>query len=261
MISVVINADNRVGYKNHTSTVGDYGQGSLQGVRSVDFLTEGVKNKMSFFDGYETQCILYIDLHEDLPSDLFSEVTNLVNSYGNGSMVVAKPHDRIKDRWYDRITIEALKLATGDYVVHFDNDANALRTSDSGIVERYFIWLDSGYKYVCQPWNGIGDKMFWASTRFFITKKEYLDLELAGRSLYTPFMGKHTPCLEHVLGAIAGDGKVLYPPREDDEYIIFSWARYYSGTLKKLNEMNYHDAMDYLTDCGIHGANDVLDKQ
>lgn len=46
LISCCINADTRQGYKNESSAVGDYGQGSLQGVRSSDFLIEGVKNKV-----------------------------------------------------------------------------------------------------------------------------------------------------------------------------------------------------------------------
>ncbi len=261
LLSVVINADTRKGYLNDSSTVGDYGQGSLEGVRSVDFLIEGVINKMSFFRGYECQCILYIDEHEPLPDGLFIKMANYVHAFGNGSRVICKPHNRTKPRWYDHITIEALKWAEGDYIVHFDNDANAFRNNTSTIIENYLKWLDEGYKFVCQPWDGIGDKMFWASTRFFICKKETLNFAEIEANLTTPLRGKHTPCLEHVIAVLAGDESVLYPPRDDDNYIVFSWARYFKGTLKKLNEMPYSKVRLYFETMGIHGANDLIDKQ
>lgn len=261
VVSVVINCDNRYGYKNNSSIVGEFGEGSLQGVRSTDLLTEGIRNKINFFRGYEIQCILYVDQHSEIEPELMREMKSIVEPCGNNSMVVVKSHDRVKYRWYDYITIEALKLATGDYVVHFDQDSNAFRTDDCDIIDRYIAWLEGDYKYICQPWDGIGDPMFWASTRFFICKRGTLDIPFLEYNLYTPFMGKHTPCLEHMLGALAGDGNVLYPPREDDKYIIFSWVKYYGGTLKKLNDMPPAEALKYIFDLGVCGPNDVIDKQ
>lgn len=260
MTTIVINADNRVGYKNNSSTVGDYGEGSLQGVRSVDLLTEGVKNKINYFRGHDVQCILYIDKHEDIESELMEEIKSIVLPCGNNSQVVFKEHNRTKDRWYDYITIEALKLATGDYIVHFDQDSNAIRTDDCDIVDAYMDLLDTGYKFICQPSLVLNHGMYWASTRFFICKKESLDLTLLENSLYTPLHGVHSPCLEHAIGILSGEGTVLYPPREDNKYLVWSWARYYKGTLKKLNEMNPSDALKYILDLGVHGASDVLDK-
>jgi hypothetical protein len=183
----------------------------------------------------------------------------LVESYGNNSKLVIKSHNRTKDRWYDLITLEALKLAIGSYIVHLDQDSNAFRTDDCDIIDRYITWLESEYKYVCQPWNGVGDPMIHASTRFFICKRETLDFELIEKSLVNPLLGKHNPCLEFTLGILAGDGKVLYPPREDDKYIVFSWAKYFSGTLERLNKLPYSKIKLYIDSCGIHGANDLID--
>src|SRR3990167_1860336 len=262
-ITVCINADTRVGYLNPQSTVGDYGEGSLQGVRSVDLLTEGVKNKMNYFRGYDCQCILCIDQHEELSAELYKEIQSIVEAYGNNSKLICKPHNRTRHRLYDYITIEALKLADGDYVVHWDQDTNGIRTDESDIIEKYFKWLDEGYKYICQPspMPSAEHGMFWASTRFFICKKETLDLPMVEQNLTTPFMGKHTPCVEHILGALAGDGKVLYPPREDDSYLIWSWARYFQGTLKRINENNQAQELKRIVELGVHGAQDILDKQ
>lgn len=265
MISVVINADTRIGYKEPQSTVGDYGAGSLQGVRSIDFLTEGVKNKMNYFRGHDCQCVLYIDKHEDIEPSLMQEIESIVYSYGNNSKVIFKDHDRTRHRWNDYLYIEALKLAEGDYVVHFDNDANAFRTDDADVIEKYFYWLDNGYKYICQPSDLTYEQhgMYWASSRFFICKRETLDLRLIERYLFTPLNGKHSPCFEHAIGILAGEGTVLYPPRDDDKYIVFSWARYFGGTLQKLNSWSYDKVKLYLfgEDCVFAGANDLLQNK
>jgi hypothetical protein len=263
MISVVINCDNREGYKNNKSHVGEFGVGSLQGVRSIDLLTEGVKNKMNYFRGYDTQCILYIDKHESLSDELFNEISELVNYYGNNSKLVIKEHDRNRYRWNDYIILEALKLADGEYVAHFDQDCNAFRVDNSNIIDKYLFFLEQEYKYICQPSSLTFAEhgMFWASTRFFICKRETLDIPLLENSMYSPFMGVHTPCLEHILGVMAGNGKVLYPPREDEKYIVFSWVKYYAGTLKKLNDMPQEEALKYVINLGVCGPNDVNDKQ
>ena len=267
---MVINADTRKGYTQGASTVGDFGKGSLQGVRSIDLLTEGVRNKLNFFRGHDLQCILYIDEHEPISDTLLREMKSIVHACGNDSVVVIGDHNRTMHRWYDHITLSALELANGDYVVHFDQDANALRSDESTVIESYTQWLDGGYKFICQPSLPEHANMYWASTRFFICKKESLQLGELKMCLSNSYIEKHydikglSPhpcCLEHTIGAISGKDSVLYPERNDEEYLIFSWSRYYSGTLAKLNAMPYKDAKDYILSCGIHGANDVLDKR
>lgn len=261
IISVVINADSRYGYKNYKITVGEFGEGSLQGCRSIDFLTEGLKNKMNFFRGHECQCIMFLDEHEPIPDKLFMEISEIVHSYGNGSALICKSNNRTRHRWYDYITLEALKLATGDYIVHFDQDSNAFRSDESDIVDAYIDLLGSGYKYICCPIPETHkDKWYWASTQFFICKKETLNLdevekcfdnkyleETYGRMRYDP----HPCCFEHTIGLMVKEGEVLYPPRENDSYLIFCWWTYQSGLLKKLNEMPYPEAKEFIINCGL----------
>ncbi len=260
-ISLVINCDNRDGYLNDSSFVGEYGSGSLQGVRSSELLTFGLLNKIKFFDGYNIQCIFYLDEHSPLSEKLFMEIDEIVKSCGNNSKFICKSHNRTKYKWNDYIYLEALRLADGDFVVHFDGDCSAYKKEGSDIVERYFKWLDEGYKYVCQSWDGTGDKMYWSSTRFFICKKETLEFDKIEQNFYVnPLMGKNNPCFESTIGIMAGEGKVLYPEREDDDYIIFCWSRYFKGTLEKLSKMPYDEVKGYILECGLFGCNDVFDK-
>ena len=258
-ISLIVNADTRPGYV--TSTLGEgWGKTSLQGVRSIDFLTEGIRQKINFFRGYDIQCIAYIDRHEDILPELMAEIESIVLPCGNNSQIIFKDHNRTDYKWNDKIYIEALKLAEGNYVCHVDQDCNLYRRDECDIVDAYIDLLES-YKYICQPWDGVGDEMFHASTRFFICKKETLDDAFKENLLVNPLRGIHNPCLEHALGILAGKGNVLYPQREDDNYLIFSWAVYFAGTLKKLNEMSYGKVKLYIDSVGLHGPNDCVDKQ
>lgn len=261
LLSVVINADTRAGFLQ-SARGEEWGNKSLHGVRSVDFLIDGVRQKMNFFRGYDTQCILYVDQHLPLSFELINEIESMVSSYGNNSKFILLEHDRNKPRWNDYIYLEALKLAEGNFVVHFDQDCNAYRTDDCDIIRRYLLWLNNQYKFVCQPWDGIGDVMHHASTRFFICKKETLNFPLIEKSIHiNPLMGKNNPCLESTLGLLSGEGNVLYPDREDDKYVIFSWATYNNGTLRRLNRRTYEEVKKYVTaDCGLHGPNDCVDN-
>jgi len=261
MISVVINADTRKGYL-HSARGEEWGNKSLHGVRSVDFLLEGVRQKMDFFRGYDTQCLLYVDQHEALSYGLIAEIDELIGSYGNNSKFILKQHDRTKPRWNDYLYLEALRLADGDYIAHFDQDCNAYRTDECDIIRRYLLWLNNQYKFICQPTDMTKEAhgMWWASTRFFICKKETLNFDEIESNLTTPVRGKHTPCFEHVI-SVLNDESVCYPPREDEQYCIFSWATYNSGTIKKLNEMSYADVKKYVLDeQGLFGPNDCVDK-
>lgn len=260
MISVTINADTRQGYKDEHTKVGKFDNNPLNGTRSADFLYEGVKNKMNFFRGYECQCILYVDQHEEIPDGLFMKIAELVHSYGNNSRVICKEHDRTRHRWYDYITLEALKWASGDYIVHFDNDSNAFRSDESEIIEDYFHWLDNGYKYVCSPVPlNHKERWYWATTQFFICKKETIDIPeiercLDNRYLEAKYRMEYNPvpcCLEHTLGAMVKDGEVLYPLRDTDSYAIFCWWEYKRGLLKQLNELPYKEAFEIIKTCGL----------
>lgn len=225
MISVVINADSRPNAGAEVSTTGDSGKGSLQGVRSYDFLTDGVRNKLQFFSGYQIELILYVDQHEELPIEVKSEIHDMVKRQ-EIDVFICQPHDRKSRFWYDKIMVAALKLATGDYVAHFDQDCAAFRDPNSDIIAQYLAWLNDSppYQFVCQPTTmELKDhKMWWASTRFFICKRETLDFakldEAVSNEGARVAKYGHAPALEHVLGRMGG---VLYPPANWDDYMVF----------------------------------------
>lgn len=259
MISVVLNCDTRRGCDTEVSTTGDSGKGSLQGVRSYDFLVEGVKNKLQFFSGYRCEIILAVDEHEPLPESVKSEIHDMVRRQ-EIDVFICQPHERTSKFWYDKITVAALKLATGDYVAHFDQDCAAFRDPNSDIIAQYLLWLgDGGWQFVCQPTTMLLEdhKMWWASTRFFICKRETLDFSkldeaVSNEGARVAKYG-HAPALEHVLGRMGG---VLYPPANWDDHMVFSWQTYCKSTLGKLNRMPYPLVRDYIMSFGLLGPND-----
>lgn len=270
MISIVINCDTRPGCGADVSTTGDHGEGSLHGVRSWDFLTDGVTNKLNFFRGQEVELILFIDQHEPLPLFVEDRIHHICRNLP--AKVICRENPRRINRWNEMLYIEALKLATGDYIAHFDGDCAAFRseTDPVNVIEDHLGMLDArppvGAKFVCQPTTLTPEEhgMDWASTRFFICKGSWLNLDEAERCVTDEAyrIGKygHTPALEHVFGKMAGETGVFYPPANWDRYMVFSWSRYHRGLLAKLNTMPYEQVRDYILDCGIHGPNDVISK-
>lgn len=262
MISVVLNADSRPNAGAEVSTTGDSGKGSLQGVRSYDFLVDGPRMLRNYFSGYSIELILAVDQHEELPVEVRAQIHEMIDRR-EIDVFICQPHERASKFWYDKITVAALKLATGDYVAHFDQDCAAFRDPNSDIIARYLQWLNdsSPYQFVCQPTTmELKDhKMWWASTRFFICKRETLDFAKLDEACSNPDRRAakygHAPALEHVLGRMGG---VLYPPMDASDYLIWSWSRYHRGLLKKLNEMPYSMVHDYALGCGLHGPNDLI---
>lgn len=270
MISIVINADTRPGCGAEVNTTGDHGSGSLNGVRSWDFLTDGVTNKLNFFRGHEVELILYIDEHEKIPLSVDSEIRAILRNNEPHRLVV-KSHERSSQRWNELLYLEALKLATGDYIAHFDADCAAFRRqSDRNDVVDYPMMVNPDvkgtHKFVCQPTtlNKRDHGMWWASTRFFFCRRETLPLDEIEHCIrdesYRFAMYGHCPALEHVLAQIAGRDSVFYPPANWDDYMVFSWSRYHRGLLRELNAWDYDDVREYILSCGIHGPNDVISK-
>lgn len=267
MISIVINADTRPGCGAEVNTTGDHGSGSLMGVRSWDFLTEGVRNKLIFFSGHSVELVLYVDEHEPIPPAINQAIGDIAKEFhlGENFKFVCKPHQRSEQRWNELLYLEALKLATGDYIAHFDSDSVAFRDPNSDIVNRYIGFLESdGYNFICQPTTLSREEhgMWWASTRFFICKHNSInpaEIEHCIRNEgYRASMYGHCPALEHVLGRMAGAHGVFYPPADWSDYMVFSWSRYHKGLLAKLNRISYQAQRDYVLACGIHGPNDVI---
>lgn len=272
MISIVINADTRPGQDAAMQTVGDHGEGSLQGVRSWDFLMDLPQAIHNFFLGHDHQIILYIDEVGPIPHEIRAELDKLHDELPLNWFI--RPHPTNLHRWNDHLYLQALQmgeLTKPNYIVHMDQDCALFRAPECDIVDRMLKWLEE-YKFVCQSTNLPKEQhgMWWASTRFFMCKRETLDLEALWKALENPsslfskypWTGPHhLPCLEHFLGVIAGDNGVLYPPREDGPhgYTIVNWARYHKDTLRLLNQMPYSEVASLIQDrWGLCGPSDCI---
>lgn len=276
-ISIIINCDTRNGVEAEVTKIGDFGSGSLQGCRSWDFLNDGVINKLKFFEAhifpikYLLEPIICIDEHRpDAPTGDSITTFELGGSGDSKTFctgrVISRPANRTRPHWNDWIYLDALRYATGDYVVHFDGDVAAFKRPGFDLMGQMMTWLSGGFKYVCQPTQVADHGMLHASTRFFMCERQTLDLDEIGKCVDDPayriskYGDRHCPCLEHILGLLATDGGVLYPPAANDDWTVFSWVQYHAGTLAKLNAMDYDGVKDYVFNkCGgLHGASDLI---
>lgn len=265
MISIVINADSRPGCDAAVQTTGDHGGGSLHGVRSWDFLTDGVTNKLNFFHGHDVEVVLFVDEHDPIPEEVMENIRRIERL----DQFVCKQNVRRVPRWNEMLYLEALQLARGEYIAHFDGDCAAFKAPDwdAGTFYKNILNMGDGYRFVCQPTTMTLEEhgMDWASTRFFMCRRDWLDLDEVEKCIANESyrIGKygHTPALEHVLGKMARKNGVLYPPADWNQYMVFSWSRYHKGLLAELNAWDYKDVRKYIVDeCGIHGPNDVISK-
>lgn len=259
-ISLVINCDTREGFLNQSTGIGDHGEGSLHGCRHVDFLTEGIKNKLAFFRGYELETIVCIDLHQPIPEFAQYELNKMVR-HGEINKLVIKPVDRKRRHWNDLLYLDALEMATGDYVAHIDADCVLFQSHLKPVVELHLKLLEF-YGYVCQPTMLLNHNMWHASTRFFMCKRSTLDIPEITRALnvsyrHEKYGTEHCPCLEFVLAYIIKQ-KAIYPLACHNDWMVVNWVRYYAGLLGKLNEMPYHLVQNYFETCGILGPNDIV---
>lgn len=242
-ISIVINADTRPERFN------DDGLG--KGVISRDFLVEGVLNRKQFFNGFEIETIIYIDKHEEIPKE---EMDWLVN---NCDAVVVRKHRNIpsSNDWNYQ---EALFMASGDIIAHFDQDTVCF-TSGKEAVQELIDFLQT-YKYVSYPswWspNAVDDPSFnyrWASTRFFMCKRETIDFTELRKCIlnYDYFVERYKPSrvcpwTEHALGLMA-ESSVYYPEINHDKLSIFTWGSYYRYLLRRLNGLSYQEIKEWLS--------------
>jgi len=236
----------------------------FNGTVNHDYLYEGLLNKTIFLDGFKTEVIVHADKHLPLPVDLLEKLQNI------GDVLLIRKHTdepSFNDWNYHR----ALSLATGDLVMHFDQDTACFTTGKEHI-EELISHLDN-YKFVSYPshWtpNAVHDPSFghrtWASTRFFICKRETLKLDELEKCIDNPEWGyekygdspRRCNWTEHYLTLINEDS-CFYPPIEIDKGAIFSWGSYKSGTLKTLNDMNYKQVKEFiLSHGGLTYPNDL----
>lgn len=265
-LCVVVNADTRPGWLGTDSHIGKTGEGSLQGVRSSDFLLYLPQMARRFFEGWpgEVSLVLYVDQHEELPPSVAWEIARM-QAEGIVTRAVIKPHDRKRMYWNDHLVLDALKEANGaDYVVHLDQDVALFRNEGSDVVLRMKEDLDAGaWKFICQPSAVLEHGMLHASTRFFICKAKNLDVDDLRFCLDPVFRrnkygDRHCACLEAIIGLVAGDGEVLYPPYNESDWVCFSWVKYRAGLLPTLNGLNYEDVQRYIQKGALCGPMDFI---
>lgn len=272
---VVTNVDTRPGFLDEETNIRDRGDKMLFGCRSVDFLTLGIKNKIGFFSSsqMEVEHVVVIDEVETVPQIVVDYLERTPLPANTGLRYVVKKFDKQKHRWNDNLYVESLEEAGDcDFVVHFDQDTCAFRNpyfEPSDYFRKLLVSEDVFYvSYPLKTPSKVED-LRHASTRFFFTKRENLDLINAKKGvsdlgfLIEKFKhlnsnkNRHLPCLEHILGYMAGEDKVLYPVWNPDLYMIFSWSVYKKGTLQNLNCLPYNEVKTLIEGWGVLGANDV----
>lgn len=250
-ISVVINLDSRPGIDGCAGgTMGD-------GARSWDFFVDGVKNKRKFFEGRGMlEFVIYIDQHLPVPQKIVESMLGCLE----GCEVKTHLFEHREGQKNDENYLAALRLATGDYVAHFDQDVVAFGDP------RMWITPLGVYKFVSYPCASSPDpdpdrarwKDFrWASTRAFFCRRKDLrlddlehclqDQEWAYRTFGTP--PSCHPWTEHYLGLMAGANQVYYPPLNEN-FQIWSWSKYLPGVLPALNQMSHEEVRAYVQRCG-----------
>jgi hypothetical protein len=261
VISIILNLDTRPGFLEAQSIATTM----MNGPRSLDFFTEGIRNKWLFFKGREIEIIVFIDQHEEVPAQTKEFLFKALDSDLIHSVVFSRHREFFNyyhyyPKWNDINYMNALFLARGKYVAHFDADTVAF-IKDPSVILEWIQWLEEGkYDYISYPshWSprAIDDPTFddymWASTRFFFCKRDTIPFDETLKCLqdsgylYTKYGEKKRKCpwTEHVLGIISG--KVYYPPIQLDRYAIFSFSNYQRGVLSKLNDMTYDEVKRWI---------------
>lgn len=249
LISVIMNCDTRPERSQQ--------EGLLSGVVNEDMLTDGIFNKIKFFEGFETETTVFIDEHLPVPESALQYLRSLVDC-----VVIRKHTDEPK--FNDNNYISALQLARGEIMCHIDQDTALFTPSQQPIHD--MIALLENYDYVSYPSpfspnpdHNENYNYYWCSTRFFMCKRATLDFTEIKKCLddseylYNKYPATvRNPWTEHILALISkytGKG-VYYPPIEYDRYLIFCWENYEKWTLRRLNEQPYEEVKNWVLQKG-----------
>lgn len=243
LISICVNVDTR----NPKSTQ----NGLFNGAINIDFVTDGVYNKKKFFEGFDTELIVFIDEHNPVDEKTLFYLREICD------VVCIRKHTS-EHAFNDYNYVSALSLARGKYVAHFDQDTAAFSRNKDSI--QYMLDLLEHYRFISYPstWSpkAVDDPTFgkrtWASTRFFICKQESLKLDEIREMIKEPEYGykkygdspRRTNWTEHFL-SLCNEDSVYYPPIQTNNYTIFTWESYESYTLKRLNEFTYDQIFEW----------------
>lgn len=262
MISCVLNVDTR--------PVSLEFQGMHKGVRSRDFLgTAGLLNKRNFFKGHDIELIVFLDEHEPLTEAEYYAL------HTHADCVVIRKHSKYYrganpfHKFNDISYIQALSMARGDVVAHFDGDMAAF-CADSSPIDWMLDEVGSGrHKFVCYPSRcspapceaPAYQNKWWASTRFFVCQRESIDITALEHAIREPEWAYATydrppvinPWTEAFLGIMA-NYSVLYPPPNIASWAVFPWMTYKEGTMEKLNAMPYPEIAAAINRAGGDGV-------
>lgn len=257
LLSIVINCDTR----NENNT---FGGENLKGCVSEDFLTDGVWNKVKFFDEFDKEVIVCIDEHNPVKGETLKYIRSI------SDCVLIRKHT-LEPKFNDYNYLRGLSLASGDIIIKIDQDTNCF-TSSKDYVQELINLLDThtvvSYPSMFSPNPDVNSNYdyWWASTRFVMFKKDFLDLTEIKKCLqdsdflYTKYPASvFNPWLEHICGLQAkynGNG-TYYPPIEENKGLIFSWSGYEKYTLRRLNELSYNEVKDWVGSRKINYPNDV----
>lgn len=244
-ISLVINCDTRPERSSQ--------DGLFNGTVNLDFMDEGVLNKIKFFSGFDIETIIFIDKHQEIPEETLSFL------YQHCDTVVIRKHTH-EEKFNDYNYLAALSMARGEIICHFDQDVCAF-TNGKEPIERMISWLDK-YDYVSYPsrWspNPVHDPKYdyyWCSTRFFMCKRETLDFTEIKKCLMDSdyLYGKYpasirNPWTEHIIALLSKyNGKgVFYPPFDLNNYCVFTWGKYEKWILRRLNNYSYTEVLEWI---------------
>lgn len=265
VISIVCNLDSRPGFLENESTEGLM----MNGTRSLDFFVDGVLNKKQFFNEFNHEVIVFVDWHEPIPAQTLSKLMDMLNSHTIDVLAFSRHREYYNDHHFypkhnDLNYAQAIALARGRFVAHFDSDVSAFKR-DKTIIDEWLTLLDTNvYKFISYPSNhspdAVRDPTFdymWASTRFFLcTKKVLLHDETIkclsdSRYLYDKYpASRHCPWYEHVISLINGGKGVFYPPIDYNRCVIFSWNHYKTGTIKRLQDAGYDEVKKFVLQQG-----------
>jgi hypothetical protein len=258
-ISCIINVDSR--------EENDINREMFNGVVSRDWLIDNVINKKKLFEGFNTEFIVFLDLHQEVDESTLSQMRELCDT-----LIIRKHNKKFEDQenftaFNDLNYLQALFCARGKYIFHFDADVSAF-TSSKQEIEHYINGLEH-YDYISYPsmWspNPVDDASFggkyWVSTRFFCCKRSTIDFSEVLKCQLDYDYWKQTysvPRLchwtEHILSSIAwhkGKG-VYYPPVQFYKFILFTWNNYEKYILKRLNNQTFEEVRDWVATKNYH---------
>lgn len=264
LISVVVNIDSR--QENDTN------KEMFNGCVSRDFLIDGLINKRNLFKGFDFELITFLDEHEKVDEKTISSMRSI-----SDTLIIRKHNKSFEDNdnfpaFNDLNYLNALSLARGKYIFHFDGDVAAFTESKEPIQE--YINLLENYDYVSYPshWspNPVEDASFggkyWVSTRFFCCKRNTINIsEILKCQLDYDYWKKTYPVprlchwTEHLLSSIAWNkGKgVYYPPLNFERFILFTWENYHQYTLQRLNNQSFEEVNAWVTSKTFHYPNNL----